>query len=131
EVTVEKLVQSPYTQRQLVKQISKTVAKGRFIRAGNLTLDTRTRAVLCAGTGHTLTPKLFALLKLLIKHQGQIVYRKTIMQEVWETDYMGDTRTLDVHIRWLREKIEDDPGNPKYVLTVRGAGYRFIANPDE
>jgi two-component system phosphate regulon response regulator PhoB len=52
------------------------------------------------------------------------------MQEVWETDYMGDTRTLDVHIRWLREKIEENPSQPRHLITVRGIGYRFITSPE-
>jgi DNA-binding response OmpR family regulator len=53
------------------------------------------------------------------------------MQEVWETDYLGDTRTLDVHIRWLREKIEENPSRPRHLITVRGVGYHFIAEPEK
>jgi DNA-binding response OmpR family regulator len=81
------------------------------------------------GSAHHLTPKLFELLMLLAAGEGKIVYRKTIMKKVWETDYMGDTRTLDVHIRWLRQKIEENPARPRHLLTVRGAGYRFFAYP--
>ena len=71
--------------------------------------------------------KEFELLSLLVARAGEIVTRADLFDEVWGTDWLGDTRTLDVHIRWLREKIEDDPSNPLYIQTVRGVGYRFIA----
>jgi DNA-binding response OmpR family regulator len=64
-----------------------------------------------------------------MQHAGEVLNRGTIMKEVWETDYLGDTRTLDVHIRWLREKLEDDPSHPQYIVTVRGIGYRFSPEP--
>jgi DNA-binding response OmpR family regulator len=58
-------------------------------------------------------------------HQGEVVTRAQLFDEVWGTDWLGDTRTLDVHIRWLREKLEDNPSDPRYIRTVRGVGYRF------
>jgi DNA-binding response OmpR family regulator len=61
----------------------------------------------------------------LMENAGEVLNRGTIMKEVWETDYLGDTRTLDVHIRWVREKLEDNPSRPQYIITVRGVGYRF------
>ena len=79
---------------------------------------------------HILTPKEFKLLQLLINKHSEVLSRKTIMQTVWETDYMGDTRTLDVHIRWIREKIEENPSRPKHLVTIRKRGYRFIMAPD-
>ena len=82
------------------------------------------------GQIYSLTPKEFKLLNLLVSSPDQIFSRKVIMQEVWETDYLGDTRTLDVHIRWIREKIEDNPSRPQRVITIRGVGYRFILNPE-
>ena len=72
-----------------------------------------------------LNPKLSRLLQLFMQHQGEIITRKLLMQQVWETTYMGDTRTLDVHMRWLRERIEDDPTEPRYLKTIRRQGYRF------
>lgn len=99
--------------------------KDRFVRLPQLTVDLEKHSVLRAGQSFPLTPKEFKLLQLLLDHQNQIIKRSMIMQEVWETDYMGDTRTLDVHIRWLREKIEETPSRPKYLITVRGVGYRF------
>jgi DNA-binding response OmpR family regulator len=75
----------------------------------------------------SLTPKEFVLLKTLMERAGQLVTRKALMREVWETDYMGDTRTLDVHIRWVREKVEENPGKPQRLKTVRGEGYKIMA----
>lgn len=100
--------------------------KDRFIRLPDLIIDCQEQQVLRHKQRHPLTPKEFKLLYLLISHQGDVLSRQTIMETVWETTYMGDTRTLDVHIRWLREKIEGNPSRPKRLLTVRGVGYRFI-----
>ncbi len=115
--------------QQLVEAIDRLIHPDRFLRWGDITLDTHKKAVLRGGSTYHLTPKLFELLMLLAANEGKIVYRKTIIREVWETDYMGDTRTLDVHIRWLRQKIEENPSRPKRLLTVRGAGYRFVVYP--
>ena len=104
--------------------------KGRFLRLPNLTVDCEQLNVLRNGEKYSLTPKEFKLLHLLISHHNQILSRKEIMQTVWETDYMGDTRTLDVHIRWLREKIEDNPSRPERLITIRGLGYRFMVAPE-
>ena len=70
------------------------------------------------------------LVTLAVRHPGEVLSREYLMKNVWRTDYLGDTRTVEVHIRWLRLKIEDDPTNPGYIQTVRGYGYRFIS-PDE
>lgn len=118
------------TAQKLAEQIARLLPPDRPIRRGSFLFDPVQHTLARGNKVHHLTPKLATLFNLLLVNHGQIVYRKTIMQEVWETDYMGDTRTLDVHIRWLREAIEDNPSRPKYLLTVRGAGYRFIVNPD-
>lgn len=97
----------------------------REIKVSSLTLNVERRRVTRGSRTHKLTPKEFELLKLFMERAGQIVSRKTLMQEIWDTDYLGDTRTLDVHMRWLREKIEDQPNNPKLLVTVRGEGYRL------
>lgn len=99
--------------------------KDRFLRLPTLTIDFQKQTILRGQDQFSLTPKEFKLLRLLVDYTNQILKRKTIMKEVWETDYMGDTRTLDVHMRWLREKIEDNPSKPRYLITVRGIGYRF------
>ena len=96
---------------------------------GELRLNLETRQVWKAGRELTLRYKEFELLSLLAGRTGEIVTRAELFDEVWGTDWLGDTRTLDVHIRWLREKIEDDPGDPRYIRTVRGVGYRLTA-PD-
>jgi DNA-binding response OmpR family regulator len=70
-------------------------------------------------------PKQALLVETFFRHPGETLARKTLMEKVWNTDYIGDTRTLDVHIRWLRQAIEKDPGSPRYLLTVRGVGYRL------
>lgn len=118
------------TAQRLADQVARLLPPDRPIRRGNFLFDPAQQTLARGNKVHHLTPKLATLFNLLLDNHGQIVYRKTIMQEVWETDYMGDTRTLDVHIRWLREAIEDNPSRPKYLLTVRGAGYRLIVNPD-
>ena len=111
----------------LAKDLQQAVKKqeGRFFRQPDLIVDTQQRNVLHNGKKLSLTPKEFKLLKLFIDNKNQILSRKTIMQEVWETDYMGDTRTLDVHIRWIREKTEENPSRPQRLITIRGVGYRF------
>ena len=100
------------------------------IKIGPFIIDTECKSLQVNGETYNLPPKLFGLLILLVENSGEIVYREKIMQEVWHTDYMGDTRTLDVHIRWLREKLEENPSAPKYLSTVRGSGYRFIEDPN-
>jgi DNA-binding response OmpR family regulator len=97
----------------------------RELRAGNMVLNVERRRVTRGNRSHKLTPKEFELLKLFMLRVGQVVSRKTLMQDIWDTDYLGDTRTLDVHMRWLREKIEDNPNVPKLLVTVRGEGYRL------
>jgi DNA-binding response OmpR family regulator len=118
------------------QQLSQTIKtatnkqQDRFLRFPNLIVDCQQRQVLHKNNCFHLTPKGYRLLHLLIDHQDRDLSRKAIMKNVWETDYMGDTRTLDVHIRWLREKIEDDPSRPRRLITIRGVGYRFITNPE-
>ncbi|RMF04865.1 MAG: DNA-binding response regulator [Chloroflexi bacterium] len=99
---------------------------GRFFRMPTLTIDFLQQQVLRNGEIRGLTPKEFKLLNLLVTHKNQVMSRKEIMLQVWDTDYMGDTRTLDVHIRWLREKIEEEPSQPDLIRTIRGVGYRFV-----
>jgi DNA-binding response OmpR family regulator len=104
--------------------------KDRFIRLPDLVIDTHQRQVLRGNQQFHLTPKEFKLLLLLVEYKDKDLSRRAIMKEVWETDYMGDTRTLDVHIRWVREKIEDSPNRPRRLITIRGVGYRLITQPE-
>ena len=114
--------------KQLNQGIQKATSKqkNRFLRFPDFIIDCQQLNVLRNGKIYSLTPKEFKLLHLLIQNQSQVLSRKKIMQQVWETDYMGDTRTLDVHIRWIREKIEENPSKPKRLITMRGVGYRFV-----
>jgi DNA-binding response OmpR family regulator len=99
------------------------------LRIGNITVDDLKRNMKRSDRVEHLTPKECRLLHLLMEHADEALSRGTIMKEVWETEYLGDTRTLDVHIRWLREKLEDDPSHPRFIITVRGVGYRFSPQP--
>ena len=118
----------PYTTQQLMNAISRVQQKyPQELQAGSLRLDLRTRQVYVPHRkeAQQLTPKLFALLKLLMVQQGEVVSRAALMSEVWNTKFVEDTRTLDVHIHWMREMIEPNPGHPTYLRTVRGIGYRL------
>jgi DNA-binding response OmpR family regulator len=117
----------PFSPRQFISKLNNIANSQppRFLRKGYLTLDDVKRRALIAGKPFNLTPKEFQLLKMLLQNEGVVVSRETIMKTIWETDYLGDTRTLDVHVRWLREKIEENPAKPQHLITVRGIGYRF------
>ncbi len=95
------------------------------LEAGELSLDLIGRKAYRSDEELRLSHKEFDLLAALIKNTGSALSRERLLQEVWGYDFPGDTRTVDVHVRWLREKIEDDPAEPKHIVTVRGVGYRF------
>ncbi len=97
------------------------------LTAGPLRLELDTRRAYKNDQELTLRYKEFELLSLLLLRAGQVVTRAELFDEVWGTDWLGDTRTLDVHIRWLREKIEENPSDPQFIQTVRGIGYRLVA----
>ena len=96
---------------------------GYVLTWGPIRLNVATRTVMTPNGQRHMTPKQSALLQMLMAHAEQVVNRKQLMETIWETSYMEDTRTLDVHIRWLRECIEPDPSNPIYLYTARGQGY--------
>ena len=96
-------------------------------KVGDLEIDTSRRRVSRAGLNIDLSRMEFALLEFLAKNQGQVFSRDRLLERVWGYDYDGDTRTVDVHVRWLRQKIEVDPAHPQHLLTVRGVGYKFEA----
>ncbi len=95
------------------------------LREGSLTLDLVSHRASVAGKSLHLKPKEFDLLAHLMRHRGRAFSRDQLLEKVWGYDYAGDTRTVDVHIRWLREKVEEDPSRPELIETVRGVGYRF------
>ena len=121
-------LEHPYTARKLINRVRALLpadeAEGEVIYCGKITLFLSKPSVEISGQNERrLTPKLARLLEEFVRHPGEIVSRRQLMQNVWKTDYVGDTRTLDVHIRWTREIIEEDPARPKILKTVRGQGY--------
>jgi len=128
-MTLDATLEIPVTSRKLLRAVRALLARPRFLQAGNLSLDMKTRMVKVGGTTIQMPPKEFVLLKSLMMNAGSVLSRKTIMRAVWNTDFMEDTRTLDVHIHWVRKKIEEDPAHPTFIRTVRGVGYQFIS-PD-
>ncbi|MDY7041112.1 MAG: response regulator transcription factor [Chloroflexota bacterium] len=119
----------PFTSRKLMNRIRKVMPREdeSVLRVSDVVLNLKARSVTRGGVTHHLTPKQCKLLALFMRHPGQVLTRRFIMNQVWETDYLGDTRTLYVHLRWLREKIEENPGEPVYLRTVRNVGYCFAA----
>jgi two-component system, OmpR family, response regulator len=95
------------------------------IKSGELEIDVARHQVKCHHQVLELTPKEFDLLVFLVRNRSQVFNRDTLLARVWGYDYSGDTRTVDVHIRWLREKIETYPESPTHLLTIRGVGYKF------
>ena len=101
------------------------------MECGPIRLNVADRTVITGNGHYHMTPKQCALLQLLMQNHRQIVRRADIMEAIWNTSYMEDTRTLDVHIRWLRERIEPDPSAPRYLHTIRGVGYRLMLEYDQ
>ena len=117
----------PFTVQKLVNRI-KALMPGdgdNMVSIGPIRLDVENRRVRSLGKNTKLTPRLITLLQILMDKHGEVVEREALFKKVWETNYTGDTRTLDVHISWLRRAIELDPDNPKFLKTIRGVGYRL------
>jgi two-component system, OmpR family, response regulator RegX3 len=136
EIGADDYVVKPFSAGELVARIraiqrrGSTAASRRSpITIGDLSMDPASRQVTKAGQVVELAAKEFDLLHLLMSRAGEVVGREEIMDEVWDPHWFGPTKTLDVHISWLRKKIEDDPAAPRYISTVRGVGFRF-ASPD-
>jgi DNA-binding response OmpR family regulator len=125
--TADAFMIPPFTSRKLLYRVKKLAEKltRREIQAGPLVLDPDTRILRRGDTTLQLRPKEAALLIYFMRNPGRVLSRTEIIKQVWETDYVGDTRTLNVHVRWLRVKIEEDPSSPRFLRTVRGVGYRF------
>ena len=96
------------------------------VEQGDLRLDLRGRQASKGGRELALKPKEFDLLAFLLRHPRQVFSREQLLNEVWGFDFVGASRTVDVHVRWLRQKVEDEPSRPEHLLTVRGSGYKFI-----
>ncbi len=117
----------PFTAQKLINRIRHLLpGDGKeSLHAGPVKLDVEKRIVRCLGKQARLTPREVKLMKHLIEHVGEVIERRVLFSEVWDTNYTDDTRTLDVHISWLRHAIEPDPDTPKFIKTVRGVGYRL------
>lgn len=141
ELGADDYITKPFSMRELTARVKAHLRRVRLIRQetesqpeavsneilrfGNLVLDLTRREVLLEGKPLALKPKEFDLLLFLAQRKGQALSRERILENVWGWNYIGGSRTVDVHIRWLRAKIEADPTNPARIITVRGAGYRF------
>jgi len=141
EIGADDYMTKPFSVRELLARIramlrrtemlkqelvpSEDVTESSAIKVGDLEIDPVRHQVNLGNSALELSPLEFDLLAFLADNQGRVFSRDHLLERVWGYDYAGDTRTVDVHIRWLRQKIEADPAHPRYLLTVRGVGYKF------
>lgn len=124
----DQILVMPFTIQKLLNRLNPYLAtnQAKMLQAGPIRLDLEQRWVYCRGKRTRLTPQLFALMEMFLRHPGTVITREELFSKLWETDYLGDTRSLDVHISWLRRAIEKDPRNPVFLRTERGVGYRLL-----
>ncbi|HSQ16912.1 MAG TPA: response regulator transcription factor [Anaerolineales bacterium] len=127
ETCASVVLRLPFTVRKLFNRITPLLPGDgqQMLHVGHIRLDLERRRVRCQGREARLTPRLTHLLQVLMEHAGEVIERQQLFKEVWDTDYTADTRTLDVHISWLREALEEDPRHPQYLKTIRAVGYRL------
>ena len=140
EIGADDYITKPFSMRELIARVKAHLRRERLIRQeispqpeaihdvldfANLRIDLSRREALLDGTPIALKPKEFDLLVFLARHRRQALSRTFLLERVWGWDFAGGTRTVDVHVHWLREKIEPDPAHPTRIVTVRGSGYRF------
>jgi two-component system response regulator RegX3 len=135
ELGADDYVTKPFSSRELVARVRAVLRRGAepdelvgaTVEAGPVRVDVDRHVVSVNGVQVALPLKEFDLLELLVRNAGRVLTRGQLIDRVWGSDYVGDTKTLDVHVKRLRAKIESDPGAPKHLLTVRGLGYKFDA----
>jgi two-component system, OmpR family, response regulator RegX3 len=134
EIGADDYITKPFSMRELLSRVRAHLRRSAMtpsppvptsLSAGPVEMDTTSHDITIRGKASALPPKEFALLELFLMKKGRLLTRDFLISEVWGHDYFGDTRTLDVHVKRLREKIEDDPHNPRHLKTVRGLGYKF------
>ena len=135
EIGADDYVTKPYSSRELLARIKAVLRRlhepedllPSTLHAGPVRMDVERHVVTVDGGQVALPLKEFELLEMLLRNAGRVLTRMQLIDRVWGSDYVGDTKTLDVHIKRLRAKIEPDPGQPRYIVTVRGLGYKFDA----
>ncbi len=142
EIGADDYLTKPFSMRELMARVKAQLRRTQVIReeldkikssapgqdaieTANLLINRTRREVMLDGNVIALKPQEYDLLLFFAEHRGQMLSREFILERVWGWDYIGDSRTVDVHVRWLRQKIEADPANPARIVTVRGGGYRF------
>jgi two-component system response regulator RegX3 len=133
ELGADDYVTKPYSARELVARIRAVLRRHgepdelvtATVEAGPVRLDVDRHVVSVGGEAVTMPLKEFELLELLLRNAGRVLTRGQLIDRVWGSDYVGDTKTLDVHVKRLRAKVEPDPGSPRHIVTVRGLGYKF------
>ncbi len=137
ELGADDYVTKPFSMRELLARVRAMLRRSRMTSetlfstgvesytAGDLEVDLSSHTARLGSVTLDLKPREFDLLTLLVSNRGRAITRDQILERLWGYDYIGDTRTVDVHVRWLREKIEAEPGSPKRIITIRGVGYRF------
>ena len=134
EVGADDYVPKPYRLRELVARMRAALRRAPgpaaspgpgVLEVGHVRLDPESHEVFVRGQPVSLPLKEFELLELLLENAGRVVTRDALIDQVWGSDYVGDTKTLDVHVKRLRAKLEDNPADPRHIVTIRGLGYKF------
>jgi two-component system response regulator RegX3 len=136
EIGADDYVTKPYSSRELLARIKAVLRRGQepeelmpaTLESGPVRMDVERHVVTVDGMQAALPLKEFELLEMLLRNTGRVLTRAQLIDRVWGSDYVGDTKTLDVHVKRLRSKVEPDPANPKFIVTVRGLGYKFEAS---
>ena len=136
EIGADDYVTKPYSSRELLARIKAVLRRNSepedlvpsTLESGPVRMDVERHVVTVNGTHAQLPLKEFELLEMLLRNAGRVLTRMQLIDRVWGSDYVGDTKTLDVHIKRLRAKLEPDPAAPKHIVTVRGLGYKFEAH---